>query len=287
MITLWTRLPVLVKAIVTGAMVALAGTTPWAVLASANLKYWPALPWAVPPTILYLWFFWKYLGGAGWPRSTAETRRANLRAKPPSEDLWGAAALAGVIGLGAVLLLQVVMNRMIRLPTQEVPDLSRIPFLTLLCFVLTSAAVAGIAEEAAFRGYMQRPIERRHGPVLAILVTGIVFGFLHFAHAEVTLVLMPYYLAVAAVYGALAYLTNSILPSLALHAGGNILGDIGLLLGGRAEWQATSRPEPLIWETGADASFWIVCVFAIIAAAAAVCAYVALARLRRATPHRA
>ena len=40
---------------------------------------------------------------------------------------------------------------------------------------------------------------------------------------------MPYYLAVAAVYGALAYFTNSILPSLVLHAGGNVLGAFDLL----------------------------------------------------------
>lgn len=67
---------------------------------------------------------------------------------------------------------------------------------------------------------MQQPIERRHGPVAAILITGIVFGLAHFTHPEVTLILLPYFVAVAAVYGALAYLTNSILPSLVLHTVG-------------------------------------------------------------------
>ena len=65
-----------------------------------------------------------------------------------------------------------------------------------------ASIVAGVVEEASFRGYMQGPIERRHGPVVAILVTGSVFGFAHFTHPEVTLILMPYYLAVAAIYGA-------------------------------------------------------------------------------------
>lgn len=91
--------------------------------------------------------------------------------------------------------------------------------------------VAGVVEEAAFRGYLQGTIERRHGPVIAILVTGSIFGFAHFTHPEVTLVLLPYYLAVAAVYGALAYLTNSILPSLVLHAGGNMLSAFDLFHG--------------------------------------------------------
>lgn len=282
MIALWTRLPVIVRAVLTGAAVAVVGTTPWAILVSANFKYWSAVPWAVPPTVLYLWLFWKYLRGAGWPRSTAEIRRANLRANPLSDDVWGAALIAGVLGLGAVVILQVIMNRLVRLPPQQLPDISHIPIVTLLCFLLTSSAVAGIVEEAAFRGYMQRPIERRHGLVVAILVTGALFGFAHFTHPEVTLILMPYFIAVAAVYGALAYLTNSIFPSMALHAGGNVLSGLGLLMGGRAEWQASSRPEPLIWETGADASFWISCLFLLIIGIAAVWAYAALARVARA-----
>jgi hypothetical protein len=125
------------------------------------------------------------------------------------------------------------------------------------------------------------PIERRHGPVVAILVTGSLFGFAHFTHPEVTVILMPYYLAAAAIYGALAYLTDSILPSVVLHAGGNVLSAIGLIAGGRLEWQESSSPAPLICETGADASFWISCLAALIVGAAAVWAYAALANVAR------
>ena len=144
-----------------------------------------------------------------------------------------------------------------------------------------SAAVAGIAEESSFRGYMQGPIERRHGAAIAILVTGSVFGFAHLTHPEVTLILMPYYLAAAAIYGALAYLTNSILPSVVLHAAGNFLSGIGLVAEGRAQWQASSHPTPLVWETGADASFWISCATALIVGGIAIRAYAALARVAR------
>lgn len=78
--------------------------------------------------------------------------------------------------------------------------------------------------------------------MVAILVTGSLFGFAHFTHPEVTLIPMPYYLAVAAIYGAVAYLTNSILPSMVLHAAGNALGYLDLLARGRAEWQASPSP---------------------------------------------
>jgi membrane protease YdiL (CAAX protease family) len=184
----------------------------------------------------------------------------------------------------AVVLLQGVMSRLVTLPHQQDLAVSQYPFVTVLLWVLMGSLVAGVVEEASFRGYMQGPIERRHGPVVAILVTGSLFGLAHFTHAEVTLILLPYYLAVAAVYGALAYLTNSILPSLVLHGGGNVLGALNLFVRGRSEWQASSTPKPLIWESGADASFWLSCLAFLTVGVATVWAYAALARVARKAP---
>lgn len=284
MLSLWQRLPVIVRAVLTGLVVAVAGTTPWALLVKANLKHWSAVPWAVPLTALYLWLFWRYVQGEWWPRSTAQARRTNCRANRLSPEVWGAALFAGILGLVSIVLLLAVMNRLIRLPAQQTGDLSHVPVVTLFFWLIMGSVVAGIAEESAFRGYLQGPIERRHGPVIAILVTGALFGFMHFTHPEVTLILMPYYMAVAAIYGALAYLTNSILPSVVLHAGGNILSGIDLLTRGNAEWQASSSPAPLIWETGTDASFWMVCVAFLMVGAGAVWAYTMLASVARKAP---
>jgi membrane protease YdiL (CAAX protease family) len=283
-VAIWKRTPVLLRAVFTGLLVATAGTLPWAVLVSFNLRYWSGVPWAVPPTALYLWLFWRYVRGEGWPRSTAETRRANCRANSLSEEALGAALIAGVLGLGALMTLLGVLGRMVSLPPQRIDDFSRVPLVTLVCWLIMSAVVAGIAEESSFRGYMQGPIERRHGPAIAILVTGMVFGFMHFTHPEVTLVLMPYYMAVAAVYGALAYLANSILPSVMLHAGGNMLAAVGLFAGGRSEWQGVSSPGPLVWETGTDGAFWASCAAFVIAGSAAAWAFAALAAVTRRDP---
>ena len=279
--SLWRRLPALLRAILIGSVLAGVGTSPWALLVWLNSKHGSAVPWAVPPTALVLWLYWKYVQGAGWPRSTAEARRTLCRANRLPDELWGAALLAGALGLGALVLLLGVANRLVRLPAQETGDLSRIPPITLLFSVVMSAVVAGVVEESSFRGYMQGAIERRHGPWVAILVTGSLFGFAHFTHPEVTLVLLPYYMLVAALYGMLAYLTNSILPSMLLHAGGNILGSMDLLARGQSEWQASQSPKPLIWETGADASFWLSCVAALVVGAATVWAYAGLAAVAR------
>ncbi len=281
MLSLWRRLPVIVRAVITGLAVAAAGTTPWAILVRANQKHHPGIPWAVLPTALYLWLFSRYVQGDWWPRSTAEARRTSCRGNPVPGETWGPALVAGGFGLVALVLMMNVMNRLVRLPAQQTDDLSHVSFITLLGWLLMSAIVAGIAEESAFRGYMQGPIERRHGPVIAILVTGSLFGFAHFSHPEIGLVLMPYYLAVATIYGALAYLTNSIWPSAVLHGAGNVLGSLDLLTRGQAEWQASSSPAPLVWQSGPDARFWIACLLFLIAALAAVWAYAMLARVAK------
>lgn len=253
---IWRRLPVVVRAVVVGVAAAAAGTVPWALLVSANTRHFSALPWAVPIMAVYLLLYWRYLArGRGWPRSTAEARRVNARANALHGEVWGAALLAGALGLVSILLLQGVMSRLVVLPQQRDLDPSQYPAVTVLLWVVMGAVVAGVVEETSFRGYLQRPIERRHGAVIAILITGILFGFAHFTHPEVGFVLLPYYLAVAAVYGALAYLTDSIYPSMVLHAGGNMLSVFDLVTRGRSQWQLSSTPGPLIWQTGPDAAF--------------------------------
>jgi membrane protease YdiL (CAAX protease family) len=61
-----------------------------------------------------------------------------------------------------------------------------------------SAPIAGIVEEAAFRGYMQRPIEQAHGIGLAILITGTMFALVHL---DFTPIVWPYYRMLAVASG--------------------------------------------------------------------------------------
>ena len=279
----WLRLPILARAVLAGIAVASAGTVPWAMLVWANTRYQSRFPWAVPIMAVYLWFYWRYfVRGWGWPRSTTETRRTHARANRLADDAWGPALLAGMIGLTGVMLLQGVMGRLVVLPQQRDIDFSQYPTATVLLWVVMSALVAGIVEETSFRGYLQRPIERRHGPIIAIVVTGVLFGLAHFTHPEVGLVLLPFYLSVAAVYGALAYFTDSTVPSMILHAGGNVFGAFNLLTRGRSEWQLTADPQPLIWQTGPDAAFWVNVLALVGSGALAVWAYSLLAASTRA-----
>ena len=257
--------------------VMLVGTIPRNILFAANLRYFASVPWAVPVMAVYLWFFWRYLRGDGPPDSTRDIRRRSLRANQLSGSMWTWSLLAGGLGIVALVLALRVANRMVVLPQQQLPDLSTIPAFTVWSLLLMAAPVAGIIEESAFRGYMQGPIERRYGLTVAILITGTMFAV---AHLDFTLILWPYYVAVAAIYGTVTYLANSIWPAVVLHTSGNIYSGADLLLHGQAEWQSSAGSAELVWETGADAAFVRLGVAVLVVAAVAVWAYAKLGSTR-------
>jgi membrane protease YdiL (CAAX protease family) len=269
---------VILRAVIIGMLVMLAGTIPRNLFFAANLRVYPGVPWAVPVTALYLWFFWRYLTGKGPPESTARERAQSLRATPVSGRVWSWALIAGGLGIVALVLGLRVANRLVLLPEQRLPGLSAVPSFTVLSLLLMAAPVAGLIEEAAFRGYMQGPIERRHGLIIAILVTGTMFAI---AHLDFTLVLWPYYVAVAAIYGTVTYLTNSILPAIVLHTAGNLYSNLDLWLHGKAEWQAPGGSAQLIRNTGMDAPFWISIAGLAVATTATLWAYARLAQRAR------
>jgi membrane protease YdiL (CAAX protease family) len=268
----------IIEAVLIGMLVMLAGTVPWDIVIIGNFRFLPSVPWALPVIGVYMFFYWRYLSGWGEPQSTAATRRERHRANPLPVRTWMWALIAGGLGIVALVLALKLANRMVLLPKQEVPDLSHMPVVTIVVLLITSSAVAGLVEESAFRGYMQGPIEKRYGPLIAILINGTMFGI---AHLDFTLMLWPYYVAVAAIYGMVVYLTNSILPAVVLHMSGNLYSNYDLWVNGRAEWQAAKDASELVWSTGADTSFWTTLGALAVALALCVGAYFKLARVAR------
>ncbi len=266
------------QAVIIGVAVVVAGTIPRNILYAANFRYFTGFPWAIPVMAAYLWIFWLYLNGAGLPASTSLDRRASLRANRISWRAWIASLVAGGLGIVALVLALRIVNQLVALPAQEMPDLGGVPRSTVLALLLMGALIAGVVEEAAFRGYMQGPIERAHGIWIAILITGTMFALVHL---DFTPVLWPYYMAVAAIYGTVTHLTNSILPAVVLHTSGNVYSNLDLWLHGQAEWQAPAGDRLLLWKTGFDSAFWKETVALAVLAAAMLLAYWILAQVAR------
>ena len=248
-----------IEAVAVGMLALIVATLPRNALFAANLRFLPGLPWSVPLVAVLLWFFWRYMNGWGPPPDTAATRRARLRANRLAPGAWLWALLAGGLGIVTLVLILRVANRLMTLPDQAPPDLSAIPLTTLVPILLLSSLFAGVVEEASFRGYMQGMIERQFGPVIAILITGVMFAV---AHLDFTPVLLPYYVAVSAIYGMVSYLTTH--PSCNRPTCGNIYSNTDLARG-RRSGRRRARPQS-IWADrdgcGILASIGAIAVFA-------------------------
>ncbi len=211
---------------------------------------------------LYLGLFWWYLGGHGWPRSTAATRRARLRGRLPRGQILKWALITGAFATVTLRAILDITRRLSIRPAQDLTSpevLNKYPFVTILLVLLMISAVAGIVEETAFRGYMQRPIEERHGPVIAILLVSFLFCLAHYRFEARDpwpwLTFTPVYFVVGATLGTLAYLTDSIVVGIFVHA----LIDAAALL--RYWWLGIPNS---VWQAGFDAPFWAECAIALV-----------------------
>jgi membrane protease YdiL (CAAX protease family) len=224
----WRRLPAMLRAVLLGMLILNLGQLPAFAALWINLQAAPQLPLFLPIGVLWLALFWRYLDGAWWPASTSDSRRRLLRSASLPGASWLPALIAGGFGMLAVLGLALLTGQLADLPdaARAAPfDLSPFPWWTLLAFFLLLACTAGVVEEAAFRGVMLSIVERRHGWVVAIAFTTLIFWFAHLSHAYATLAFAPFFLAYSALHGALVYATRSIRPSVLLH----IAGDLSIL----------------------------------------------------------
>jgi membrane protease YdiL (CAAX protease family) len=278
---LWQRIPIPIRAVVTGVVVLFLGTLPWSGLVALNLKLAPGVPWAVPVMALYGWLFCKYLDGWGWPRSTTAARRLNLRWRMLPWRVWFWALAAGGSAVSALLALAFAGLRLGTVPAEAFDEYARLdayPAGSVVLWLLMSAVVAGVVEEAAFRGYMQAPIERRLGIVPALATVGVIFYVLHLA----PLIALPGFLLGTVAWGLLAYLTGSILPGMMLHVAVDSLSFLGAWSNHE---QAQRLASASVWTSGGDAGFWLAACLALGLGLASAPAYWMLARITRLERH--
>ena len=79
-----------------------------------------------------------------------------------------------------------------------------------------------ITAEMGFRGYMQKPLEKKYGPMIGISITSLVFVVVHLHQAWASGVLLGIFI-ISFMIGLLAWSTNSLLPGIIAHVSFDII----------------------------------------------------------------
>jgi membrane protease YdiL (CAAX protease family) len=254
--SIWTRLPIWLRAIVVGLLTAATSANVWLLLL-LNLRVRLAAVLEVLFLALFLW--WAH--GGGPPRAAQVFRRNAFRRSQLTSRQW-AWGLIAALGFAAIVHASIVLLfRVVAYPEvafRHGYDLSFIPSHPLRwVVVIVSAASAAICEETGFRGFMQQPIELRYRVPVAVFISSLFFLALHLTKAWASLGMVPIVFGAGLLLGLLARSAGSLIPGIV----GHFVMDVGLF----AYWWTgiagnfTQRP---ITETGLDLPFFIAsCVF--------------------------
>jgi membrane protease YdiL (CAAX protease family) len=251
MIRFWQRIPVVIRAVVSGVFVSTIGVYAW--LAIGTLI--PGL-WSIIVMGGVLWLYWKYFSGSWWPQSTAEARGNSFRAVKIPAAIWKWSLVAAMLIVVIWQSGMVLTFRIIEFPAEAFTagyNLEAIPLWLAWLMVIMSSLVAGICEETGYRGYMQVPLEERYGPGVAITIVSIMFLVIHLQQVWAPPVLFHLF-ALSVLLGTLAYVSGSLIPGIIAHTGLDIFNF--------SYWwtdvAGTFDKRPLA-ETGMDAHFvvWV------------------------------
>ncbi|MEY4927876.1 MAG: hypothetical protein RI894_2312, partial [Bacteroidota bacterium] len=109
--------------------------------------------------------------------------------------------------------------------------LKPVPFLIGVVVSLLLIPIQTSFEEICFRGWLMQGIGSLGAMrFIPLLITGILFGFMHFANPEVAhyglLKMMFYYISFGTFLGLITVLSNGLELALGLHAANNLYGSI-------------------------------------------------------------
>jgi len=212
---IWLRIPVVIRAVVSGYFVfAVAGTVAW----MAVLAFIP-VPWSLVVMWIVLWLYMKYFSGSWWPKRTSQARAEYFRATKLSAGSWKWSLFTALIIVVIIESGLVVTFRFVAFPADAWNlglDTSAFPLWQIWLYIILMASVAGITEEVGFRGYMQVPLEKRYSPVKAIVFVAIFFMVFHLNQAWAPLMLFHLFVF-GAMWGILAYASGSLIPVIISH----------------------------------------------------------------------
>jgi membrane protease YdiL (CAAX protease family) len=214
-IRFWQRIPLLIRAVVIGFLVFEIGVVAWVVIVAPLV---PA-PWSIFVMGGLLWIYWKYFSGNWWPESTIKTRQIYFRDVKLSGSVWKWGIVSALCFVTITQAGFVVTFRFIEFPAETFAEeyyFNAMPIWLAWLFIIMSSLVAGICEEVGLRGYLQVPLEKRYGPMTAILIVSIIFLVIHL-HQAWAIPILFHVMVISALLGILAYASESLIPSILGH----------------------------------------------------------------------
>lgn len=250
--SIWLKVPLIIRSIILGFLVSTLGVFIWS---TAPLIFPGA--WSIAFMAIVLVFYVLFFSGRLINNSTLKFRRDNFRSTKFNtfKLKWG--IIASILMALIVQVSLVLIFRFIEYPEAkfkaEYTFLAQIPKGLAWLFIVMASMVAGICEEIGYRGYLQTPLEKKHNPLMAILITSIVFVVIHL-HQAWAAPIIPLIFMASVFLGYMAYCFKSMIPGII----GHIIFDIfnfsywwSDILG-----RFTLRP---VSETGIDLHFIITC----------------------------
>lgn len=218
----WMKVPLVVRSILIGFGVTSIGVGIWLLM----FKIIPA-PWSVLPMVVLLILYWIYFSGRWNPSSTKAFRRSCMRQFKLKRAAWIWGSLGALLIFLVVNSVGILTFRIYEFQPEVFKTaryLNEFPAWKAWPVILMAAMVAGICEEIGYRGYMQKPLEQRYGPVAGIAITSLVFALAHLHQAWAGgLPGMILIFAISFMIGYLAYSAKSLLPGIIAHISFDII----------------------------------------------------------------
>jgi membrane protease YdiL (CAAX protease family) len=251
--TVWARIPVAIRAVVIGIAIGMIAANVWpALLLSLGV------PLATVGELLFLAVYIYWAAGGGPPKSLRTVRADSFRVSRLSTSQWCWGLIAAAAFAATIHAAIVVLFRIVPFPATAFHhgyDFSFIPtrpLQWLACVI--SALSAAACEETGFRGYMQRPIEERHGPAIAIAISSLFFMLVHLNKDWSLIGMVPIVFGAGVLLGWMAYASGTLVFGMIGHT----IMDIGLFSYWWTQIAGTFSERP-VSETGVDSALVVEC----------------------------